>query len=189
MKVSKLNILKHSWGLYISTVTTWDAIANETSKGNELRNYFVFPWIALCVLVACVFEGLYAPVKGMETGILNGIISAVSLLGGYFLSNKICFWYLRKQLKIGLSAIKCEKVVSYSFTTVFLLDIVTTVLPSLFFLHILNVYIAFMVWEGCRAVFKLNEEERGNIVLVFTVVIIFLPVIISKIIQFLVPNT
>ena len=89
MKVSKLNILKHSWGLYISTVTTWDAIANETSKGNELRNYFVFPWIALCVLVAFVFEGLYAPAKGMETGILNGIISAVSLLGGYFLSNKI----------------------------------------------------------------------------------------------------
>lgn len=188
MKHSKIHILRHSWGLYISAATTWDAIAIESTKEHEIRKYFIFPWIALCVLAVCVFDSLYAPVKGLETGILNGIINAVSLLGGYFLSNKICFWYLRKQLKIGQSAIKCEKIVSYSFTTVFLLDVVTTIVPSLFFLHILNVYIAFMVWEGCRAVLKLNDEERGNLVLVFTIVIIFIPVIISKIIQFMVSN-
>jgi len=188
MNHSKLNILKHSWGLYISTVSTWDAIDNENLKKNEFRKYFIFPWISLCVLIVCVFDSIYAVDKPLETGVLNGIISGISLLGGYFLSNKICFWYLRKNHETIQSAVICEKVVGYSFTTVFLLDIVTTILPSLFFLQILNVYIAFMVWEGCRAIFKLNEEDRGNLVLVFTVVIIFIPVIISKLIQFLVPN-
>ena len=188
MSQRKIHILRHSWGMYISAVATWDAIAIENIKENEIRKYFVFPWIALCVLTVCVFDSLYAPSKGLETGFLNGIINAVSLLGGYFLSNKICFWYLGKQLKIGQSAIKSEKIVSYSFTTVFLLDVVTTVVPSLFFLYILNVYIAFMVWEGCRAVLKLNEEERGNIVLVYTIVIIFIPIFISKMLQFMLSN-
>ncbi|NDP22661.1 MAG: hypothetical protein GZ091_16510 [Paludibacter sp.] len=181
MKQSKLNILKHSWGLYISAVSTWDAIDIERLKRNEFRKYFIFPWISLCVLIVCIFDCLYAPDKPLETGILHGIIRAVSLLGGYFLSNKICFWYLRKNHKAGISAVICEKVVGYSFTTIFLLNIVTTILPSLFFLHILNVYIAFMVWEGCRAIFKLNEEDRSNLVLVFTAVIIFIPFIINNI--------
>lgn len=188
MKKKKRNILAHSWELFVATGSTWDKIATEEVTGNEIQRKFIFPWIALCVVVVAVFDSLYASGKGLETGILNGIITGVSLLGGYYLSNKICLWYLRKQLPEQSSGLACETIVSYSFTTVFVLKIITTVLPSLFFLQILNVYIAYLVWEGCRAVLKLNEEERGNIILVFTLVIVFIPVLISWIIYLMLPN-
>jgi hypothetical protein len=189
MKKYKINIFRHSWDIYISSVATWDNIVSEGLNANELRKNFVYPWIAICVLTVCIFDSLYAQGKGMEAGVLNGIISAVSLLGGYFLSNKICFWYLRKQLKTKQSEVDCERIVTYSFLTIYILSVITTIFPGLFFLQILSVYIAFVIWEGCRAVLKLNEDERGNIVLVFTVVIIFIPVLISKLIHFIVPNT
>ena len=188
MKRIRKNIIIQSWELFVTAAATWDNIASEKVSKNELRKYYVFPWITVCVLVVFILESVYATEKGLEKGLLNAIITAVSFLGSYFLSNKVCFWYLRKQHLKQFTEIECEKIVSYSFTTIFALKVFTTALPSLFFLQILSVYTAFLVWEGCRAVLKLTEEERGNIVLVFTVLIILLPVLINKIIHLMLPN-
>jgi hypothetical protein len=188
MKRKIRNIVVRSLGLFVATTPTWDKIATEKLTENEIQKQYIFPWIAICVTMVFLFEGLYASQKALETGFIKAIITAVSFLGSYFLSNKICFWYLRKQQPEFNSALDSAKIVSYSFTTMFVLKVFTTVLPSLFFLQILSVFTAYLVWEGCRAVLKLNEEERGNIVLVFTSVIIFLPIIISQIIHWMLPN-
>lgn len=188
MKRKIINILELPWKLITSTSATWDNIASSHVSKTEIRNQFVFPWIAITVIVVFIFESLYALDKPLQTGMINAIISTVSLIGGYFLSNTICFWYLRKQEQEKFTALDCERIVSYSFSAFFLLKIVTTILPSLFFLQILNIYTAYLVWEGCRAVLKMNEEERGNIVLVFTIFIIFSPVIISQIVHLMLPN-
>jgi len=188
MKRKIRNIIVRSLGLFVATTPTWDKIASEKLTEREIQKQYIFPWISICVFFVFVFEGLYAPQKGLETGFIKAIITAVSFLGSYFLSNKICFWYLRNQHPDMSSALDCEKIVSYSFTTMFVLKVFTTVLPSLFFLQILSVFTAYLIWEGCRAVLNMNEEERGNIVLVFTSVIILSPIIISQIIYLMLPN-
>lgn len=188
MKFKVKNIFRRTWGLFMSSGPTWDKIASEKISEPELRQYFVFPWIAFCFVIVLIFDSIYNPTKGLEKGILDSIITTVSFLGGYFLSNKICFWYLSRLHIENLKIISSEKIVSYSFTIIFVLKIITTILPGLFFLQILSVYVAFMVWEGCRSVLKLNEDERGNIVLVFTLAIILIPVIINKLIFLVVPN-
>ncbi|HLP03960.1 MAG TPA: YIP1 family protein [Paludibacter sp.] len=182
------NILSSSWGLFTSTAETWEKIAVQNSTVNEVRKNFVYPWIVFCVFIVGISNGIYAQDKHIETGILNAIITGISLFGGYFLTNRICFWYLRKQQN-GASTYKAsETLVSYSFTCLFALKAITTILPGLFFLQILNVFIAYLVWEGCGAVLKLNEDERGNIVLVFSLVIILVPLLISSVIHFILPN-
>src|SRR5665647_1415191 len=188
MKKRIRNIVDQSWEILISTVVAWNRIASLKVTKMELRKQFVFPWIALCVLIVFIFKSLYTSEKSIEVGIINAIITALSLIGGYFLSNAICFWYLRKHQPDTYSAIDCEKIVSFSFTTIFALKIIITIFPGLFFLQILNIYTAYLVWEGCRAVLKLNEDERGNIVSVFTLAIIFLPILIGQIIHFMLPN-
>lgn len=182
------NIVVRPWRILIATSTTWDSIATLKVTKMEIRKQFVFPWIVLCVLTVLFFKSFYTFEKPLEIGIINAIITTVSLVGGYFLSNTICFWYLRKQYPEKYSAIDCEKIVSYSFITFFIIKIITTIFPSLFFIQILNIYTAYLVWEGCRAVLKLNEDERGNIVLVFTLSIIFIPILIAQIIHFMLPN-
>jgi len=188
MKRKIKNIIERPWKLLIATTATWDSIATLKVTKKEIRQQFVFPWIAICVLVVFIFKSLYAPDKALEVGLFNAIITAVSFIGGYFFSITICFWYLRNQHPEKIDAIACEKVVSFSFTTIFVLKVITTILPGMFFLQILNIYTAYLVWEGCRAILKLNEEERGNIVLVFTLVIIFSTILISQIIHFMLPN-
>ncbi len=174
--------------LMVNTSLAWDNIATTPTTKKSIRSLYAFPWMVLCICTVFFFNSLYAREKVIETGFLNSLITAVSFFGGYFLSNAICFWYLRKQLPEKYTEIDSEKIVSYSFTTIFILKIVTTALPSLFFLQILCIYTAYLVWEGCRSVLKLEDEERGNIVLVFSLLIIFSPALISMVIHLMLPN-
>ncbi len=188
MKRKIKRIIQQPWELLTSTPVTWDKIVSVKISKNEVRNRFVFPWIIVCVIVTFVFKSLYSTNKSIETGFINSIICAVSLLGAYFLSKAVCFWYLRKHYQEKYSVVISEIIVGYSFTITFILEIITTILPDLFYLQILNIYTAYLIWEACRAILKLSEEERGNIVLVFTSVIILSPVIISKIVHLMLPN-
>lgn len=54
---------------------------------------------------------------------------------------------------------------AYSFTVIYVLKVVAAVIPSLFFLQILDVYTVYIVWEGCRVIFNIDENERGKIML------------------------
>ncbi len=188
MEIKRKNIFIQAWELMVTTTVAWDDIASKNATRKSIRSQYSFPWILICVFSVLFFKSLYANEKPIETGFLNAIITAVSYFGGYFLSNAICYWYLRKQIPDKYSELDCEKIVSYSLTTIFIIKTITTALPSLFFLQILYVYTAYLVWEGCRAVLKLEDEERGNIVIIFSLLIIFSPALISFVIRLMLPN-
>lgn len=182
------NMIKRAWGIIISGSTTWDEIAAEKASVNVIRKQYIYPWIVLTVVLAFLCKLFYAQDKVLETAILNSIITAISLLGGYFISNLICFAYLKKNRPDLASKTDCETLVAYSYTIIILIDIVTIIIPSLFFLRILSIFITYVVWEGCRAIWMLKEDERGNIVLIFSIILIFIPIIINKIIYWMLPN-
>lgn len=173
-------ISAYSWGLLTSSSNTWDKISLENIEGNQIRKTYLYPWIALCILITLIFDSAYADKNFIQTGLLQSLIMAISLLGGYFLSNKICFWYLRKNHDNQFSFNACEKVVSFSFTAIFTIKIISAIFPEFLFLHLLNIYVAYLVWEACRAILKIDEDERGNIVFAFTICIVFSPIIIGQ---------
>lgn len=85
------------------------------------------------------------------------------------------------------SVIKAEKMVAYSFTVIYVLKVVAAVIPSLFFLQILDVYTVYIVWEGCRVIFNIDEDERGKIMLFISLSIIFTPMFIKRVILLMLP--
>ena len=70
----------------------------------------------------------------------------------------------------------------------YLLRIITSIFPELFFLKVLNIFTAYLVWDGCRGVMGMNEDERSNFVLLVTGMIIFIPLIVRYLLQWLLPN-
>lgn len=189
-KITKVlkNMFNRAWGLIISSGSTWDTIAEEKAPIARIRKNYIFPWIFLCIILSFAFEILYAESRPIEKGLLNAIITAIALFGGYFISNMICLAYLKKSKPELASKNECETVVAYAFTVIILIEVITIIIPSLFFLRILSVFTAYVVWDACRAIWQMNEEERGNIVLVFSIVLIFVPIIINRIIHLLLPN-
>ena len=188
MKIDLKNTIERSWDLLTKTSLTWDRIAVEKENSKTIRKEYVFVWFAISTLLVFLTSLIYVSDRKIEFAFLKAVITAVSLFGGYFIANHFCFIFLKKKNIEDLSKDNCEKIVAYSFTTIFVLKVLLSLMPSLFFLQVLVVHCAYLAWEGLRAILNLDENERGNIILVFSLIIILSPMLISWILNFMLPN-
>ncbi|MDL2289984.1 hypothetical protein LJB95_01090 [Paludibacteraceae bacterium OttesenSCG-928-F17] len=188
MKEVLKNMFKRAWGIIISGNVTWDKIAEEKKSVSIIRKQYIYPLMIFCIILAFLFDTLYASDRRIETGILSVIVTSLSMFGGYYISNILCFIYLKRYRPELASKTECETIVAYSYTIIILIEILISIIPSLFFLRILSMFVGYVVWEGTRAMWQLKEEERGNIVLIFSIIIIFIPIVISRIIHMMLPN-
>ena len=182
------DIFKRAWGMIVATGATWDAIAAEARDMQALRKRYVYPLVALAVLLSFVFNLMYAEERAFESAVLHAIITATTLFASYFAANAICLLFLQKKRPDLADRADCETVVAYSYTVILLVEMVTTIAPSLFFFKILDMFTAYLIWDGCRAIWMLKDEERGNVVLVFSIVIIFIPIVVGLLLQWMLPN-
>ncbi|NDV47837.1 hypothetical protein D0T49_12345 [Paludibacter sp. 221] len=181
-------MFKRAWGIITAGNFTWDEIASEKAPAGRVRKEYVYPWIIFAIILSFVFPALYASQRPLEGGLVSAIITAITLFGGYFASVFVSFAYLKKSKPDLASRNDCETVIAYSYTIIILIEIITTIVPSLFFLRILSIFVAYVIWESCRAVWMLKEEDRGSVVLVFSIAVIFIPVIINRLIHWMLPN-
>lgn len=188
MRKRIIHIVNRAWQLVIATSETWDKIASEQPTEEKIRRMYVFPFIYVNVAVVFLCSLVYASENAWQAAFINTIVSAVALTGGYFIACTGCFRYLDRKYPQRYPKAMCTKVVSYCYTIVFMLRLVTEIIPSLFFLQILDIFTGYLVWEACRSVFNIPEEERSNIVLVFTLIIIFITPVLSHLMLFMLPN-
>jgi hypothetical protein len=181
------NIVCRIWQLVSNTQQTWDIVAAEQKSVAALRKEYVFPLIAFCVVVTFLFTMLYADENAFQSGFVQAIIEGIALIGGYFVAKKISILYLQKH-NINANRVACETIIAYSYSTIFVINVVVCVCPSLFFLKILYIHSAFLVWEGLRAMCGIEEEKRENMVIVFALTVILSPVLIRNFIRWMLPN-
>jgi len=187
MKRNILNIFGRTWGLMMSTTSTWEEIAAENDRPNGVFRKFVLPWVCMVSLFILIFDAIYADSNHIRTGLINAVIAAVSLVGAYYIPLALTNSFFRKKMMEHYDGIQIEKIIGYSFAVLYVIRVVTSVIPSLFFLHILDVYTIYIVWEGSRILFNADEDERSKIMLIIGLSIIFTPAIIKKIILFMLP--
>lgn len=187
MKTTFLNIILRSWGLMKSTSQTWENITEDTTKKHPFRMYFM-PLLLVCVGVVMVFKTVYASSKNIQTGFVYAVVMFIAYVGAFYLTKYLLGRYIQKNHPEKNSVELQEKLIAYSFSVVFAIKLITTIIPSLFFLQILNVYTIYIVWEGCRVMFDIDEDERGKIMLIVGLSIMFSPAVISKVVLFMLPG-
>ncbi len=188
MREQALHILSRAWQLVIAAPETWDQIAAEQPTEAQLRRGYVFPLIYVNVAAAFLCNLLYATENVWQSAFINTVVCAFALTGGYLIACEACFRYLNRLYPQRYPKAVCTKVVSYCYTIVFLLHLLTELVPSLFYIQVLSVFTGYSVWEACRSVFNIPEGERGGVVLVFTLVIILITPLLNRLILFMLPN-
>lgn len=188
MKTNILTIFKPTWGLMMSTALTWETIKTDLKPNSNTFIIYVLPWTIIISLIVSLFSALYSTEKIIETAFIMGFVTAISLIGSYFISRSLAYSFFRKNHSDLFSKTDISKIVSYSFAVIYTTKIITSIIPSLFFLQILNVYTVYIVWEGCRIFFNINEDERGKSMLLISLCVIFMPSIISRVILFMLPG-
>ena len=118
------DIFKRAWGMIVATGATWDAIAAEARDVQALRKRYVYPLVALAVLLSFVFNLMYAEERAFESAVLHAIITATTLFASYFAANAICLLFLQKKRPDLADRADCETVVAYSYTVILLVEMV-----------------------------------------------------------------
>lgn len=187
MKTLFLNIVVRTWQLMMSTSATWEGILEDNKDRNVFKSYFL-PFLLVLVVAAGFFGAVYAGSGAVKNGVVHAIITFVAYISAYFLTGYMARNYISKRFPEKFDELKIQKLVTFSFSVVFVIKLITIIVPGLFFLQILNIYTIYIVWEGCRIIFDMDEDERGKIMLIVGVAIMLMPGIMNKIILMLMPG-
>ena len=176
------NNIVRMWQLMMHTSATWEGILENVFKT------FLLPVLMLVVGLNAFFKFVYADSNRFQTGIVYALAAFIAYLSAYFTARYFTVKHIVKHHPEKNNRQNIEKLIAYSFVVVFVLKIATIVIPSLFFLQILNIYTVYIVWEGCRVLFDLDEDERGKIMLIISLSVMLLPGMVNKLILTILPG-
>ncbi len=181
------NNIVRMWQLMMQTSATWEGILEDSKEKNVFRTFFL-PVLLLVVGLNAFFKFVYADSNRFQTGIVYAVVTLIAYLSAFYTARYFTVKHIIKHHPEKNNKQNIEKLIAYSFVVVFVLKTATIIIPSLFFLQILNIYTVYIVWEGWRVLFDLDVDERGKIMLIISLSVMLLPGIVNKFILMLLPG-
>jgi len=180
-------IVQRAWILLSKPEMGWRIVVDEQASSKQVTREYVIPFLIMCVLAE--FLGyLFNSYAGIQFAFIKALFSAMALYGSWWVSVKACKYLVQRFHKIEISDAVSNTLVSYSFTVIFLLNIVLAFFPSLFFLALLALYTLYVVFVGVGVVLDIDENSRGKLSISLSALIILMPLLIEWILGKLLPN-
>ena len=160
--------------------TEWAKIKADETSSTTVINDFVLPMAGLCALSA--FLGMLFQSLGFEKALVSVIISLGKTFGGVYFT----FFVLQETAKyFGLKRNKLAfmQMAGYSFALIFVVDIIANLIPELFFLPFLELYVFYIIWEASDVIVKIDEKERVKYVISVSLLILISSFIIGQLLS------
>ena len=155
----------------------------------SLLSSYILPLTIFCGILHFLCTLLY------HTGSFNLLLALGELLKVllfyavvYYLAIAIGGFLLYGCISKKKEILPVYTLVTYSMTVFFAVDILLTLLPSMSYLQILNFYVIYLLYTGCKT---LDIQIRGSInraVFILSVTMVALPVILRLVLKLLFPN-
>ncbi|MCR4766039.1 MAG: YIP1 family protein [Bacteroidaceae bacterium] len=149
---------------------------------NEVSFEYVYPMIgfsALSVFLGAIFDRGWADAEDYKYAMIQCASVVVSLFGAYFLSSYLINMVRVRILKQRDDMLLSQQFAGYSMTVIFLLQIVTGILPDLGIISMmLQFYIIYLVWEGTEKMPEMKEEDRTMLTIIASAILLACPPLI-----------
>lgn len=182
--------IKRTIDIIFSPTKAWKNLSPANSTDESEREDLRYLYLLLGVNVLFAFIGKLIEGDGIfiVSAILNGIFSGTSFYCGFWLVLYITINFLCKHYQIEVSHNVCLRLVTYSFVLDMVLNAIMSLMPSMFFLHIITLYTIYIVWEGVGASFDIDNEKRSGYVLWLAVLIVAIPFVIQYLLNLAIPS-
>ena len=182
------NIYKRLTGIILKPGETWDDLSRQEEKQEFFLARFIYPLMGIIALAA--FLGILFTRKefDFEVALKITLRTVIAVAGGFFLGA-----YLLNEVWKGIfSQLKdielCRFFVGYASSLMFVLYIITALLPEFFFLNIFVLYTVYIIWEGADLFMGVVEDERLKFTVIASLIVILTPFIIEHALRMLMPG-
>ncbi|MDR0794532.1 MAG: YIP1 family protein [Tannerella sp.] len=182
------NIYKRLTEIILRPGETWDEIQQKEEKPEAFLTQFIYPLMGIIALAA--FLGVFFSRKefDFEVALKITLRTVISVTGGFFLAafflNEVWKGVFNQPKNIS----SCRLFVGYASALIFVLNIVTALLPEFFLLHIFVLYTVYIIWEGAAVYMKTGEDDRLKFTVISSLIVILTPLVIEQILRMLMPG-
>lgn len=175
-------------GIILKPGKTWDQLSLQEEEHDMFLSRFMYPLMGFVALSA--FLGILFTRKefDFEVALKITIRTLVSVAGGFFLGAYFLNEVWKSVFKQPNNAVLCRFFVGYSSSLMFVLNIVTALLPEFFFLQLFVLYTVYMIWEGSAIFMKVKEEARLKFTVFASFIVIVTPFVIEQALRMLMPG-
>ena len=182
------DIFKRLTGIILKPEETWDDLSKQEEKQEIFFTHFIYPLIGIIALAA--FLGILFTRKefDFEVALKITLRTVIAVAGGFFLGayllNEVWKGIFRQPKDIKL----CSLFVGYASSLMFVLYIITALLPEFFFLYIFVLYTVYIIWEGAVIFMGVVEDERLKFTIIASFIVILTPFVIEYALRMLMPG-
>lgn len=175
-------------GLIFRPAEAWRSAPGEDGEHEAFLSRYIYPLTGLIALAA--FAGVLFNRKEFDfvIALKSTIMETVSSAGGFFLGACLLNEIWRGMFNRPKDMKRCQFFTGYASAVMFMLKIVLSLLPEFFFLHILVLYTAYIVWEGAVPFMQVQENEQLKFTICASVVIMLSPFVIYFALFLLMPG-
>jgi len=188
MKAMFNEIYKRLTGLILKPGETWEELSRQEKRQETFLSRFIYPMIGLISLSA--FLGIFFTRKefDFEIAVKITIRTLISVSGGFFMGAYLLNEVWKGVFKQPKNAELCRFFVGYSSSLMFVLNIVTALLPEFFFLQIIVLYTVYIIWEGSIYFLNVAEKVRLKFTIIASLIVVVTPFVIEQALRMLMPG-
>jgi len=182
------NIFKRLIAIILNPADTWRELKGQEKEQDMILSQFVYPLIGMIALAA--FLGIFFTRKvfDIEIALKITLRTVIAVAGGFFISA----YFLNEIRKSVFNQPKvielCRCFVGYASSLMFVLYIITSLLPEFFFLKIFVLYTVYIIWESAVIFMQVSEEKRLKFTLIASFIVILTPIIIDQALRIFMPG-
>ena len=180
-------LISKIWAIILSPGAAWETIFFD--KTEDEKQVVQYAGLLILCNVAAAFIGNFLVKDGFRFvhAFVYAIVTGIAYGGGL-----LCVFYLftnslKKYLHIIPDKFTNFRLLVYSSSLMLSISVITSLIPPLSVLKILNIYTIYIVWEGVGKCFKFEEKNRGNITMLLSAGILLFPVVVEKILLWIFP--
>jgi hypothetical protein len=182
------NIFKILTSIVLKPGETWEELKEKEEGQDKFLSQFIYPLIGVIALAA--FLGVFFTQKefDFEVALRITLRTVIAVAGGFFLEayflNEVWKGVFNQPKDMGL----CRLFVGYASSLLFVLFIITALLPDFFFLYIFVLYTVYIVWEGAGVYMQVGEDERLKFTVITSCIVILTPFVIEYTLRMMMPG-
>jgi len=191
-------VLKRIYDLLVGLISqpakTWNILSNKQVNNNE--NFFksyLYPLLGIVALLS--FVGVFITMsepEGIRTklnigehfqfALKNCLRLAIITFAGFHTASYILSEVMKKLFNRPGELSLCRRFVGYTSAFVYLMILIRSLFPSLFFLYIFLLYVVYIIWEGAIPYMKIEEKDQMKFTVWAGAIVLLTPFLVEIII-------